>query len=161
MALFDKFKHKSKELTIEDKSDYVYSVYKNIDEKCNYKDDLDVLNHYERTLYIAIILEMDVYNGGFEEYFCSQSADYYQEAVSSFEELGSYEAAQICYKAIKTLGEGIPLNRQEREDFYNDVIEDSIDETLYNCEVELKEISDNLTSLYYDYIKANEMYFKY
>lgn len=159
MGLFDKLKNKPKELSIEDKADYVYSIYKKIDQKCNYKDNLDVLNRWERSLYVAIILEIDVHNGGFEEYFYSQSADYYKEVVSSFEELGCYEAASICHRAISVLGEKLPVNRQEREDYYNDVIQDSIDEALYNCEVELKEKSDELTSCYYDYIKVNETYF--
>ena len=159
MGMFDIFRHKPKELSIDDKEDYVYNVYKGIDKKCNYKDNLDLLYHQERILYVAIILEIDVHSGGFEEYFCSQSANYYEEVVASFEELGSYEAAQICHRAVCALGEKLPINRQEREDYYNDVIEDSIDETLYNCEVELKEKSDELTSLYYDYIKMNEVYF--
>ena len=159
MGLFDKLKNKPKELSIEDKEEYVYNIYKEIDRKCNFKDNLDVLNHWERNLYVAMILEIDVHNGGFEEYFCSQSADYYKEVVSSFEELRSYEAAHICHRAISALGEKIPVNRQEREDYYNDIIEDSIDEILYNCEVELKEKSDELTALYYDYIKTNEAHF--
>lgn len=154
MGLFDKLRNKPKELTIEDKADYVYGIYKNIDKKCNYKENLDLLNHYERALYVAMILEMDVHVGGFEEYFCTHSSDFYKEVVSAFEELGSSEAAEICHRAINALGDDIPVNRQEREDYYNDVMEDSIDETLYNCEVELKAISDELTSLYYDYIKA-------
>lgn len=159
MGLFDKLRNKPKELSIEDKEEYVYSIYQVIDRKCNYKENLDILNHWERTLYTAIMLEIDVHNGGFEEYFCSQSADYYKDAVSSFEELGSYEAANICHRAISALGEELPINRQERENYYNDMIEDSIDEILYNCEVELKEKSDELTALYYDYIKNNEACF--
>lgn len=159
MGLFDKLRKKPKELSIEDKEDYIYDIYKKIDKKCNYKDNLDVLNHPERTLYVAVMLEIDVHNGGFEEYFCSQSANYYEEVVSSFEELGSFEAANICHRAIHAFREKLPLNRQEREDYYNAVFEDNIDEILYNCEVELKEKSNDLTSLYYDYIKINEAYF--
>ena len=159
MGLFDKLRNKSKELSIEDKEAYVYSIYKAIDKKCNFKDNLDILNHWERILYVAMMLEMDVHSGGFEEYFCSQSADYYNEVVASFEELGSYEAAHICHRAIRALGDQLPNNRQEREDYYNDVLEDSIDEILYNCEVEMKEKSDELTALYYDYIKMNESCF--
>lgn len=37
--------------------------------------------------------------------------------------------------------------------YYNAVLEDSLDETLYNCEVELKDQSNELTALCYDYIK--------
>lgn len=159
MGLFDKLRNKPKELTLEDKADYVYSIYKKMDRMCNFKENLDILNHYERNLYVAIMLEIDVHSGGFEEYFCSQSADYYKEVVASFEELGSYEAADICHRAIRALGDDLPVSRQEREDYYNEVIEDSIDEILYNCELELKEKSDELTSLYYDYIKMNEVYF--
>ena len=161
MGLFDRFKNKPKELTIEDKEEFVYHIYCLIDKKCNYKDNLDLLNQYERNLFVARMLEIGVYNGGFEEYFCSLSANYYKEVVASFEELGSYEAADICHRAISALGDELPINRQEREDFYNDVIEDSIDEILYNCELELKEISDELTTIYYDYINNNEPYFVY
>lgn len=159
MGFFDRFRNKQTELSIEDKADYVYDIYKKIDKKCNYKDDLTALNHYERTLYVALILENDVHDGGFEEYFNSQSADYYQEVVASFEELGSYAAADICHRAIRALGENIPTNRREREEYYNAVFQDSIDEALYNCAEELKEKSDELTALYYDYIKRYESYF--
>lgn len=159
MKLFNKLMNKSTELTIEDKTDYVGKVYNNLKEKSNCTENLDLLNHYERTLLIAIMLENDVHIGGFEEYFCSHSADYYKEVVACFEEIGSYEAGEICHRAISTLGEELPVDRQEREDYFNDIMEDSIDEALYNCEVELKEKSDELTSLYYDYIKANEYFF--
>lgn len=159
MGLFDKLKNKPKELTLEDKGDFVYSIYKIMEEKTNYKENLDALNEYERTLYVAMMLEIDVYSGGFEQYFLNQSSDYYGEAVSAFEAIGSFETAQICHNAISALGNNIPTNRQEKEDYYNDVIEDSIDEILYNCEVELKEKSDELTALYYDYVNSNEIYF--
>lgn len=159
MKLFDKLMKKSTELTLEDKADYVGKVYYALKEKSNGTQNLDLLNHYERTLIIAIMLENDVHIGGFEEYFCSHSADYYKEAVACFEELGNYEAGEICHRAISMLGDELPVDRQEREDYFNDIMEDSIDEILYDCEVELKEKSDELTSLYYDYIKANESYF--
>ena len=122
-------------------------------------DLLSVLNPYERNLYVALMLEIDVHNGGFGEYFTSQSADYYQEVVAAFEALGGYDAAYICRKAIAALGENIPVNRREREEYYNAVFEDALDETLYNCEVELKEQSDALTKLYYDYTGNYESYF--
>lgn len=159
MGLFDMFGDNPTELSIEDMAEYVYGVYKAIDEKCNYKDNLTVLNSYERNLYVAMMLEIDVHNGGFEEYFYSQSADYYPEVVTAFEELGGYDAAYICRKAIGALGESIPVHRREREEYYNAVFEDSLDETLYNCEVNLKEQSDELTALYYAYIKNYESYF--
>ena len=159
MGLFDLFREDSAELSVEDMADYVYGVYKVIDKKCNYKDDLSVLNPYERNLYVAMMLEIDVYNGGFEEYFKSQSADYYQEAASSFEELGGYDAAYICRRAIGALGDGLPVTRREREAYYNAAFEDSLDETLFDCETELKEQSDELISLYYAYIPNYESYF--
>lgn len=159
MGLFNRFRNKPTELSIEDKEDYVFEIYKKLDKKCNYKDDLTALNCYERNVYVALMLENDVHEGGFQECFYSQSANYYQEVVASFEELGSYTAADICHRAICALGENIPVNRREREEYYNAVFDDSIDETLYNYEVELKEKSDELTALYYDYIKRYESYF--
>lgn len=159
MGLFDKLRKEPKELSLEDKAEYVYDIYLDIDNRCNNKENLDCLNQYERNLYVVIMLKIDVYDGGFEDYFCSHSADYYKEVVSAFEELGSHEAAQICQRAISALGDDIPLNRQEREDYYNNIIEDSIDEILYNCQVELNNITDELTLLYYDYIKMYEPYF--
>lgn len=161
MGLFDKIRNKTKEITLDDKEEFVYHIYCLIDEKCNYKENLDLLNNYERNLFVARMLEIDVHNGGFEEYFLSLSADYYKDVVAAFEELGSFKAADICHRAISALGDELPLNRQEREDYYNDVIEDSIDEILYNCELELKELSDELTTLFYDYINNNEAYFVY
>lgn len=159
MGFFDLFREESEEPSVEDMAEYVYDIYKAIDKKCNYKADLSVLNPYERNLYVALMLEIDVHNGGFEEYFTSQSADYYQEVAAAFEALGGYDAAYICRKAIAALGENIPVNRREREEYYNAVFEDALDETLYNCEVELKEQSDVLTKLYYDYTGNYESYF--
>lgn len=159
MGFFDLFREESEEPSVEDMAEYVYDIYKAIDKKCNYKADLSVLNPYERNLYVALMLEIDVHNGGFGEYFTSQSADYYQEVAAAFEALGGYDAAYICRKAIAALGENIPVNRREREEYYNAVFEDALDETLYNCEAELKEQSDALTKLYYDYTGNYESYF--
>ena len=123
MGFFDLFREDSEELSVEDMADYVYDIYQKIDKRCNYKADLSVLNPYERNLYVAVMLEIDVHNGGLGEILNS------------------------------------PVPRREREAYYNAVFEDSLDETLYNCEVELKEQADALTALYYEYIGNYESYF--
>jgi hypothetical protein len=54
----------------------------------------------ENQNYFAIwLLEGEIYNGGFDQYFCNGSADYYTHAVRGLTEIGASECCRIVIAA--------------------------------------------------------------
>lgn len=159
MGLFDIFKKSEPQNgpTQEEKEEFVYAKYKEIEKLCDYGANIDVLSHAQRVFYVALLLETRVYDGGFPEYFFECSGNFYEEAVPAFRELGAYDAARICERAFGCFGEPIPKDRRAREDFLSGFTEDWTDELLYTCQTELSEQANTLTDLYYDYILRYEI----
>jgi len=60
-------------------------------------------------LYFAVhVLEREVYNGGFDQYFSNDSADYYDQAVEGLRELGATESLGLLIEAKEILFGAIP-----------------------------------------------------
>jgi hypothetical protein len=58
----------------------------------------------EHQLYFAaVLLEGEVYNGGFEQYFSNSSADYYAHAERGLEAIGAAECRRLLVGAKETL----------------------------------------------------------
>ena len=49
--------------------------------------------------FAACLLEGEIYNGGFDQYFCNSSADFYLDAVRGLEEIGATECRRILLAA--------------------------------------------------------------
>jgi hypothetical protein len=49
--------------------------------------------------FAAFLLEGEVYNGGFHQYFSNSSADFFADAVRGFEEIGAMACARLALEA--------------------------------------------------------------
>lgn len=71
----------------------------------------------EEQRYFAVgLLEGEIYNEGFDQFFSNSSGDYYQLAVAGMEELGASSALAITKEAAAAVfGRlGPPVDREER-----------------------------------------------
>jgi hypothetical protein len=60
---------------LEDPLDLIGELSVYIDVKCEYGEYLSVLSPQEKVFYITQILEMEVNNGGFDQFFFNSSGD--------------------------------------------------------------------------------------
>jgi hypothetical protein len=70
-------------------------------------------------LYFSVgLLEGEVYNGGFHQYFFNSSASYYDDAIRGLVEIGAVESLTLLRKAKDALfpGRPIPIDTSERRD---------------------------------------------
>lgn len=144
---------------MQDKEDFISTMSQYIAQKCNYGDNMENLNEKERVFYITQVLEMEVNNGGFPQFFFNSSGMFANELVASFEAIGAKKTSEICKKAISIYGNEVPMDREKREELLtsDDEEEDEKIEALLNeCDDEFFEYEDDLLELNYQFILKNK-----
>jgi hypothetical protein len=81
---------------------------------------------------------IEVYNGGFHQYFSNSTGLHAPEAVCGFRALGLNEIAEIVEKAMSVFGEEYPRDRETREEFLDSI--EGIDISESNPFFELDEV---------------------
>ena len=138
----------------EDPSDFVIALSQYIGEKCRYGDDMSVLSEPERVFYIGQILEMEVNNGGFSQFFFNSSGDFANEIVSAFTAIGAVKTAEICKKAVSIYDGEVPADRDEREDVFVD--DEEMGAVLDECDDVFFAYEEDLNMLNYEYVLKNK-----
>ena len=142
-----------------DQNTVVYDVCNAVMEKAAYGDNLSALNEHERVLYVTQVLEMEVNNGGFSQFFWNSGGDVANELVLTFEVIGATKTAAICQQAIDAFGCEIPADRDEREELLDTMGED-FDAALSACDDAFYEYEEDLEALNYAYIMAHAESFR-
>ncbi len=130
-------------------------LYLSLCRKCNYGENTQALNEHERVIYVTQLLEAEVNNGGFDQFFRNSSGNLSNEIVSAFKQIGALKTAAICEKAISLFPKPVPATQEEREQLLTDeadVILDECDEEFYHSE-------ENLESLNNQYIMEHKAWF--
>ena len=142
---------------IEDEYDFIVEMSAYISEKCEYGSNMSKLNADERVFYIAQILEMEVNNGGFSQFFYNSSGDLSNELVASFERIGATKTADICRTAVGAFGEFVPIDRETREELMDD--NEEFEEVFSDCDGRFYEYEEDLFALNYRFIINNKTSF--
>jgi Domain of unknown function (DUF4375) len=79
-------------------------------------EGFDALSSAERIYFCACLLDGEVYNGGFEQYFTNSSGDHYYETQASLSALDLSECLDLLRQAkLIVFGrENVPVDRQAR-----------------------------------------------
>lgn len=147
---------------IEEKENFIAELNLYIAEKCEYGDNIEILNDEQRVLYITQALEEEVNNGGFSQFFFNSAGAFANELVASFEKIGAIKTAEICKKAISVFGAKVPTDRAEREDVISpddEKEEERIEEFLNECDDAFFEYEDDLVELNYQFVINNKASF--
>ena len=140
-----------------ERNNFVVDMWDTVCEKCEYGDDIERLNEHERVFYVTQILEQEVNNGGFFQFFYNSSGDFSNELVDAFAKIGAFKTAEICKKALAVFNGNVPTDRNEREDLLDELdCEDSLSE----CDDEFYEYEDHLEELNYTYIMEHRSFFE-
>lgn len=134
-----------------------------IDYACNYIDDMSYevdriksLSDGFQYVYSTWILEGQVYNGGFIQYYYNTSFNLAEEAYHGYLAFGSEDAAEIVHNAIDCINSEYELYENTKEDgsfdsflaLYENSPFGNLDDEFYAC-------SENLCKLRINYIREN------
>lgn len=136
---------------IENAQDFVYAMCDYIGEKCEYGMNMSVLSACERAFYITQLLEMEVNNGGFSQFFFNSAGDYANEVPIVFESMGAVKTAEICRDANSIYGDSVPVDWEERQAILLD-LEDEFDTYLSRCDDAFFAYEEDLYILIRDFV---------
>jgi hypothetical protein len=76
------------------------------------------LSEEEKIFRCVYLLDLEIHNGGYDQYFTNSSSDYANQLVSALRHIGAYRAAELSASAIQIIFPGniVPVNRSERFD---------------------------------------------
>ena len=80
-------------------------IFEKLNKKSDYGSDPSKLNDKEKVFMSMALLEQEVNNGGFDQYFLNLEGKYNDILVSSAEAIKAYEIAEICKKALAVYAE--------------------------------------------------------
>lgn len=123
-----------------------YHISNALCEKSNYGEEFSKLNEYEKVFLVMDKLDMEVNNGGFDQFFHNTEGHYNDILVSSAEAIKAYNIAKICKKALAIYAKYVE--------------EDSVIEELNTCDDAFYASEDSITGLSVQYAKENKEQFK-
>ena len=119
-------------MQLTDPVDFGSEITEYLDDKTDYGDNLDILNEQEATVFFVEELQMEVMNGGFDQYFFNSSGNNWRKAIPALREIGADKIADLLIKASEVIGCELPEDQDQRQDNMNEKTregyEDDLDE---------------------------------
>lgn len=129
-----------------DSLDVVFEFVEPVIEKLE-KSGSGSLSDLETIILSVWLLEADVNNGGFNQYFWNSSGDFANQVVTSLHKIEAVETADIVKAALANFPRSTPpTNRDERQNILETLEEsgtlklDSLDAEFYECPCDLIEL---------------------
>ena len=125
-----------------------------IGKKIPKKDDFQNLNNFEKTFIYVDILEHNVTNGGFIQFFFNSSGQFAHEVFHAYMEIKAEKTIDILTEAIHLFPEvPVPKNLRIRQEILmkkdsNIDLWDALDTEFYKCE-------DDIIQLTLNYVRKN------
>lgn len=142
---------------IEDKNDFVISLYGYLSEKCKYSERIENLSLYERTFYLCQVFEGEINNGGFSQFFYNSSGNFAIETIGSLVEIGGVKTSELLIKSISVFPNSqVPKLKDEREELLDEILNEQNSEMLETCDNAFYKYEDNLLDLNYNYLMSHK-----
>lgn len=142
-------------------SSKIYALTDVLWEKYNDKG-IGALNPYEQILLHASIIEAEINNGGFDQYFINSSGDFAQDTVASLKKIGAQKTADLLQSANAQFGpSGPPKDRKARLDLIESMEESGSDYQDYfeDLDTQFYKYEDDLSQLMYDFFQKHRSEF--
>ena len=143
-----------------------YHISNALNEKSNYGEEFSKLNEYEKVFLVMDKLDMEVNNGGFDQFFDNTDGHYNDILVSSAEAIKAYDIAKICRKALAIYAKNVDAESVIEKRAYHDSMEymqiykyDPIFPDLNKCDDAFYASKDSITGLCVQYAKDNKEQF--
>jgi hypothetical protein len=145
-------------LLVNDDAEKINRIGEIIGKKITKKDDFSNLNEFEKTFIYLDILEQNVTDGGFIQFFFNSSGQFTHEIFQAYLSIKAENTVDILTKAIYLFPEmPVPKNLRIRQQILmekdtNIDLWDEVDTEFYKYE-------DNIISLTLEYVRNNITYF--
>jgi len=147
-------------LRIEDETEKVIEIGQLLWDKSKNDNNFESLNVEEKTVLYIEMLEGQVNNGGFDQYFFNSSGDYAHETLEALERINAPQMRNILDEAIKSFPiTPVPKDTEKRRKFMEDLPE-SISNNWVRLDNEFYEYPENLARLVIEYVKKNKRSFE-
>lgn len=144
-----------------------YHISNALCEKSNYGEEFSKLNEYEKVFLVMDELDMEVNNGGFDQFFHNTDGHYNYILVPSAEAIKAYDIAKICRKALAIYAKNVDAESVIEKRAYHDSMEymqiykyDPIFPDLNKCDDAFYASKDYITGLSVQYAKENKEQFR-
>lgn len=113
---------------------------------------IEALARPEKAVVCTVLLEAEVNNGGFDQYFFNSAGDWARQTLVALTDIGAFHTVELFSKAVAAFPGGMPS--AERQLRWREL--DEVDQaTLSRLDAEFYKERDNLTELLYAHIRAN------
>lgn len=148
-----------KALRLTDNTDKIIAIGELIDNKIGDSNSLENLSDSEKTVLYVNILEREVNNGGFGQFFYNSSGQYAHEILGAYQKIEAYKTADIINRAINLFPTlPVPKNWETRQDI---VLEIDSDAGLWNeLDNEFYKYEDNISDLTIKFVEQNKVDFE-
>lgn len=144
--------------------DFIYtSAVENLKEEWLETSSPEWYNHIislpekERVVYTISVLDMEVNNGGFNQYFVNGYGQFARETIKSLELISACKTAEILTKALDNVQNGLDdddFRKELLEGKINDLYDsDKLDDYLMSLDNEYYEYEDDLGKLLGNYLR--------
>lgn len=144
-------------LNLQNEEEIILKIGEMVWEKTQYDyDNFSNLNEIEKTFIFVDILEAQVNNGGFDQFFFNSSGDFTYEVLEAYENIGAYKTAKIIIEAIKLFPK-VPVSKdtETRRIIMQDLSEE-ISEKWNQLDDQFYKYEENIVTFMIDYIKKKQ-----
>ncbi|WP_445722177.1 DMP19 family protein [Flavobacterium sp.] len=149
-----------KALLIKDETESILEIQEILWKKTELFDDFGNLNEAEKTFLYVEILEAEINNGGFDQFFFNSSGDYANEILEALKKIGALKTVKIVEEAYKNFPENpIPKDNNIRREILENINEQT-SEKWTQLEDKFYLYEENIGGLVLDYVRKNINKFK-
>jgi len=147
-------------LKLEDEVAIIEAIGSLIWEKKEATEDFSALTDEEKVFVFIDIFEGAMGEGGLHFFFTSESGNFVEEIITSYQEIKAPKTAELIANAVKTFPKTYTVDLEERQALIAKADEEilsgweDLDELFFTNESE-----EDVVTLIVDYIKANESQF--
>jgi hypothetical protein len=124
-----------------------------------YGEKIEVLNPHQRVVYYIEILETEINNGGFNQYFFNSYGNFAHETIAALSEIKAHKTSEILKLAVAAFpNKTAPKDREERQNIMDD-IEDAANLIWEELDQKFYLYDDDINGLLINYIKLNRASF--
>jgi hypothetical protein len=148
-----------KVLNLSDETEKIIAIGELIGNKIGDDDSLENLTESEKTFLYVDILEREVNNGGFDQFFYNSSGEFAHEILDAYQKIGAEKTADIINRAIKLFPTlPVPKNWEARQDI---MLAKESNSFLWNeLDTEFYKYEDNISELIIKYVEKNKADFE-
>lgn len=138
-------------MELNDPEKFSIEIDEYLDKKTNYGDDLSVISEEAAKVFFVEQLQMEVNNGGFDQFFFNSSGNNWRKTLDALKEMGADKTAELLKKAAEAYGCDLPENRRLRHKNMENKANTGYEEVLEELDSEFYEYEDDIDQLIYDY----------